>query len=71
MRTTFLFILSLFFTFTLTSCVTTVRTRPTNVVFIKKIPRAHKIVYINGHQYYKWNGKHYTKTPRGYVVVRF
>lgn len=71
MRTVFSLIFLLFSSFVLTSCVTTVRARPTNVVVIKKIPRAHKIVYINGHQYYKWNGKHYRKTTKGYVYVRF
>ncbi|WP_456463453.1 DUF6515 family protein [Lutibacter sp.] len=71
MKATFSFIFLLFYAFVLTSCVTTVRPRPTNVVVVKKIPRAHKIVYINGHQYYKWNGKHYRKTTKGYVFVRF
>lgn len=71
MRTTFSLLFLLFFLFTLTSCVTTVRAKPTNIVVVKKIPRAHKIVYINGHKYYKWNGKHYRKTTKGYVFVRF
>lgn len=55
------------------SCVTTVR--PAHVhsktVVVKKAPKHHKVVYIKGHKYYKWNGKHYKKSKKGYVFVKF
>jgi len=62
--------LSFLFLISFSSCVTTVRATPTKVVVIKKLPRIHKVVYIKGNRYYKWNGKHYRKTTRGYVMVR-
>jgi hypothetical protein len=71
MRTTTIFLLALLFTFSLTSCVTAVRTTPSHhVVVIKKLPRAHKVVFIKGHKYYKWNGVYHRKTAKGFVVVR-
>jgi len=39
-------------------------------VVIQKAPRNHKIVVIKGKRYYKWNGNHYRKTHKGYVLVR-
>ncbi|MEL6812366.1 MAG: hypothetical protein AAFP76_13630 [Bacteroidota bacterium] len=57
----------------LTSCATrVVTTTPatTKVVYIKQAPRNHTVVRINGKRYYKWNGKHYRKTRRGFVFVR-
>ncbi len=71
MKTSFyLVIVALFLSFSLNSCVATVRTRPAGVVVVHKLPRAHKVVFVNGHRYYKWNGNYYRKTPSGYIVVR-
>lgn len=67
---TFVFILSFFFTLNLSSCATHVVTRPANVVVVKTPPKHYKIVRVKGKRYYFWNGKHYKKTRRGYVVVR-
>jgi len=66
----FVFILSVFFTFSLSSCVTHVATRPASATVIKTPPKHYKIVRVKGQRYYFWNGKHYKKTRRGYVVVR-
>ena len=51
------------------SCVVHTRPLATNTVVIKKAPRHHKVVVVKGKRYYTWNGKHYKKTSRGYVVV--
>ena len=67
----FYFALLFLFSTSFSSCVTTVRATPSKVVVVKKIPKTHKIVYVKGRRYYKWNGKHYRKTNRGYVVVKF
>ena len=49
-----------------------VANKPTSkkVTVIKTPPRTHKIVYIKGKRYYKWNGRHYKKTKRGYIIVK-
>tara|TARA_R110001583_G_scaffold103863_3_gene251121 strand:- start:9871 stop:10086 length:216 start_codon:yes stop_codon:yes gene_type:complete len=70
MRTAFLLLFIFIFSLSFTSCATTVREKTAKVVVIHKLPKAHKVVYIKGHSYYKWNGKHYRKTRKGYVVVR-
>ena len=70
MKTAFYFILILSFSFGLTSCAATVRTSPSKVVVVKKLPRTHKVIRIKGVKYYKFNGKHYRKSKRGYVAVR-
>lgn len=59
-------------TFAFSSCATrVVRTTPTtNVVVVKKAPRNHTVVVIKGKRYYRWGGKHYRKTNRGYVLVK-
>jgi len=67
---TIIIILSVFFAFNLSSCATRVKARPAKTVYIKKTPRHYKIVKVKGNRYYFWNGKHYKKTRRGYVVVR-
>lgn len=54
-----------------TSCATRVRTKtPAKVVVVHKRPNNYRIVKVNGKRYYFWNGNHYTKTKRGYVLVR-
>ena len=67
---TLIFILSVFFTLSLSSCATRVVTRPATVTVIKTPPKHYKNVRVKGHRYYFWNGKHYKKTRRGYVVVK-
>jgi len=55
----------------LTSCATRVVTTPaTQVTVVKKAPRHYKIVRAKGKRYYFWNGNHYRKTRRGYILVR-
>ena len=66
----FVFILSLIFTLSFSSCATRIVTRPASVTVIKTPPKHYKIVRVKGQRYYFWNGKHYKKTRRGYVVVR-
>jgi hypothetical protein len=67
---TFVFILSLVFSLSLFSCATRVVSRPANVVVVKTPPKHYKIVKVHGQRYYFWNGRHYKKTRRGFVVVR-
>ncbi|MDC8004051.1 hypothetical protein POV27_08300 [Aureisphaera galaxeae] len=54
-----------------TSCATrVVHTTPQrNVVVVSKAPRNHTVVVVKGKRYYKWNGNHYRKTRRGYVLI--
>lgn len=54
----------------LSSCATRVVTKPVKVTVVQKTPRHYKIVKIKGKRYYFWNGNHYRKTRKGYVVVR-
>jgi len=54
----------------MSSCATRVVARSTNVTAVKKAPRHYKIVKVKGKRYYFWNGNHYKKTRKGYVVVR-
>ena len=65
---TLLLLLSVFFVMNLSSCV--VHTRPAAVVAVKTAPKHHKVVVVKGKRYYFWNGRHYKKTRKGYVVVR-
>ena len=66
----FYFALLFLFSISFSSCVTTVRATPSKVVVVKKLPKVHKVVYVKGNRYYRWNGKHYRKTKKGYVVMR-
>ncbi|MFI1744796.1 DUF6515 family protein [Thalassobellus sediminis] len=54
----------------LSSCATRVVTRPANVTVVKTAPRHYKVVKVKGKRYYFWNGNHYKKTRKGYVIVR-
>ena len=56
--------------FSLQSCVVRQVTSKPNLVIVKKAPRNHQVVVIKKRKYYKWDGKYYRKTRRGYVVVR-
>ncbi|WP_248724642.1 DUF6515 family protein [Seonamhaeicola sp. ML3] len=68
---TFVILISAILLLNLSSCATHVTPRAaTKVTVIKKAPRQYKIVTLNGKRYYFWNGKHYQKTRRGYVLVR-
>ncbi|WP_460220475.1 DUF6515 family protein [Psychroserpens sp. MEBiC05023] len=67
---TLLFIFSAVYLMSLSSCATRVVTRPANVTVIKTPPKHYKIVKVKGKHYYFWNGNHYRKTRKGYVVVR-
>ncbi len=67
---TFVFVLSVFFALSLSSCATRVVTRPASLTVVKTPPKHYKIVRVKGQRYYLWNGKHYKKTRRGYVVVK-
>lgn len=62
---TFVILISAFLLFSLSSCATHVNRRPV----VKTAPRHYKIVTVKGKRYYFWNGRHYKKTRRGYVVV--
>lgn len=67
----YLFIVFAFcFMVSFSSCATRVHRPNTTVVVVKKRPANYKVVRVNGVRYYKWNGKHYKKTRRGYVFVR-
>lgn len=70
MRAALYLIIIFIFSLSCTSCATTARTKTAKVVVVHKLPKIHKVVYIKGHRYYKWNGKHYRKTRKGYVIVR-
>ena len=67
---TFITFLSVLFLLNLTSCATRVAVRPAKTVVIKTPPKHYKIVKVKGKRYYFWNGKHYKKTRKGYVIVR-
>ena len=65
-----LILLSLIFFLSFNSCARRVVVRqPANVTVVKKLPRNHKVVRVNGKRYYVWNGKRYRKTRNGYVIV--
>ena len=70
MKTVYFFVVLFIFSVAISSCATTVYTKPAKVVEIKKLPKHHKVVYIKGHRYFKWNAKHYRKTNRGYLLIR-
>lgn len=63
-------LVSAFFLFNLTSCATRAVASPAKVTVIKKAPSNYKIVTVKGKRYYYWNGKHYKKTRRGFVLVK-
>ena len=67
---TVLYLILVIFVLNLSSCSTRAVISPNAVVVVKTPPKNYKIVKIKGKRYYFWNGKHYRKTRRGYVVVR-
>ncbi|WP_299121127.1 DUF6515 family protein [uncultured Winogradskyella sp.] len=63
----FVFIFALSFN----SCASrVVITQPSTVTVVKKLPRNYKVVRVKGKRYYFFNGNHYRKTRKGYVIVR-
>lgn len=52
----------------LSSCA--IRTQPNTLTIVKTRPANYKIVKVHGKRYYFWNGNHYRKTRRGYIIVR-
>jgi len=67
-----IFILLILLTFSTTSCgrpVVTV-TKTGNTTVVTKLPRKYKVVRVNGKRYYFFNGRHYKRIKRGYVVVK-
>lgn len=66
----FPFILAFIFTLLLSSCASRVAVRTPHTTVVKVAPRHQKIVVVKGKSYYFWNGKHYKRTKRGFVVVR-
>lgn len=67
---TFVILFSTICMMSLSSCATRVVTRPASVTVVKTPPRHYKIVKVKGKRYYFWNGNHYRKTRRGYVITR-
>jgi len=63
-----LFFIAIVLFVSLSSCVATVRPSR-SVVVVRTLPRYHKVVYVKGVKYYKWNGYYHRKTNHGYVVV--
>jgi hypothetical protein len=53
-----------------TSCARRVVSGPETVTIVKTAPAAYKIVKIKGKRYYTWNGNHYRKTRRGFILMR-
>ena len=67
---TLLIIIGFIFAMTFTSCATRVAVQSPNVKVVKIAPKYHKIVVVKGKRYYFWNGRHYKKTRKGYVIVK-
>ena len=67
---TFIILISAICVISLSSCATHVVTKPAKVTVIKTAPKNHKIVTVKGKRYYFWNGNHYRKTGKGFVIVR-
>ena len=66
-----IYILVFVFALSFSSCASRVVVKqPAPVTVVKKLPRPYKVVKVKGKHYYFFNGKHYQKTRRGYVVVR-
>ena len=68
---TYVFLITALLLFSTSSCATRVVTHPAaNVTLVKTAPKHYKKVTVQGKRYYFWNGNHYQKTRRGYVLVR-
>jgi hypothetical protein len=60
----------LILTLSFSSCTTRAVVHTPKYTVLKVAPKHHKVVIIKGKRYYFWNGRHYKKTRRGYIVVR-
>ena len=67
---TLLIIIGFIFAMTFTSCAARIAVQSPHIKVVKMAPKHHKIVIVKGKRYYFWNGRHYKKTKKGYVVVR-
>ena len=67
---TLLIIIGFMFAMTFTSCVTRIVVQSPKVKAVRVAPKYYKIVVVKGKRYYFWNGRHYKKTRKGYIVVR-
>ena len=67
---TLLIIIGFIFVMTFTSCSTRVVVNSPNVKVVIVASKHHKIVVVKGKRYYFWNGRHYKKTRKGYIVGR-
>lgn len=52
-----------------------VHTKPVNhhktqVVYVKKAPKNHRVVIVKGKKYYYFNDRHHRKTNRGFMIVK-
>lgn len=65
-----LIIIGFIFSMAFTSCATRIAIQSPNTKVIRVTPKHHKIVIVKGKRYYYWNGNHYRKTKKGYVVVK-
>jgi len=67
---TLILIFGIVIVFTTTSCTSRIALRSANTTIVKVAPKHHKVVVVKGKRYYYWNGKHYKKTRKGYLVVK-
>lgn len=73
MKVIYKIVLAIIITISFSSCAPRARVVATpapGVTVVKVAPRNHRVVNVRGKRYYYWNGRHYRKTRRGYVVVR-
>lgn len=67
---TFIILISTTCIISLSSCGAGAVSIPTNVTIIKTASKHYKIVTVKGKRYFFWNGNHYRKTRKGFVIVR-
>ena len=68
---TFVILISTACLLSLTSCAPRARVQTASGTVVTTRPANYKIVRVHGKRYYFWNGNHYRKARRGYVLVRF
>jgi uncharacterized protein with PIN domain len=69
MRNLFI-IIGFIFAMSFTSCANKVVVTTPRARVVKVAPKHHKIVIVKGKRYYFWNGRHYRKTNKGYIIVK-
>lgn len=69
MRTLFI-IFGFVLAISLSSCARRVVVKTPRTTVVRVAPKNHKIVVVKGKRYYYWNGRHYKKTRKGYVIVK-